>query len=109
MLARQTGQRVVGVVENMAAMVGTDGAIVDLFGSGGAEAVAQGLSTAEDHVPVLGQVPLSIDLRVGGDLGVPVVVGNPSDPAAVAIKALAQKIATTGTSRARKSLGLSAR
>ena len=108
MLARQTGQRVIGIVENMSAMTGPDGHTIDLFGTGGAQAVADGLA-GEKKVPVLGQVPLSIGLRVGGDIGVPVVVHDPSDPAALALKELAHKIATSGPSRAGKSLGLSPR
>jgi ATP-binding protein involved in chromosome partitioning len=102
MLARQTGQRVIGVVENMNAMVATDGTTIDIFGSGGAQAVADGLDSS-----VLGQIPLSVGLRVGGDTGIPVVVSDPSDPSAVAISRLARIIATSGPSRAGKSLGLS--
>jgi ATP-binding protein involved in chromosome partitioning len=108
MLARQTGQRVIGVIENMSAMIGADGVSVDLFGSGGAQAVADGLdSIGSTSVSVLGQVPLSIKLRVGGDTGIPVVVSDPEDPSARAISALAALIATSGQSRAGKSLGLS--
>jgi ATP-binding protein involved in chromosome partitioning len=109
MLARQTGQRVVGVVENMSAMDGPNGTSIDLFGSGGAQAVAAGLTTDQHPVPVLGQVPLSIGLRVGGDTGVPVVAHDPTDPAAQSIIELARVIATSGRSRAGKSLGLSPR
>ncbi len=108
MLARQTGQRVIGVVENMSAMTSPDGRTIDLFGTGGAQAVAEGLS-GDKTVPVLGQIPLSIGLRVGGDTGVPVVVHDPSNPAALALTALAHQIATSGPSRAGKSLGLSPR
>lgn len=104
MLARQTGQRVIGVVENMNAMVGADGQTIDLFGSGGAQAVADGLDST-----VLGHVPLSVGLRVGGDTGIPVVLSSPDDPAAQAISRLATLIATSGPSRAGKSLGLSPR
>lgn len=114
MLARQTGQRIIGVVENMAALVGSDGSTIDLFGSGGAQAVADGLvstssASGDRPVPVLGQVPLSVGLRVGGDTGIPVVLSSPDDPAAQAISELAQKIATSGTSRVGASLGLSPR
>ena len=109
MLARQTGQRVVGIVENMSAMVTPDGTTIDLFGTGGAQAVADGLSDDSTTVPVLGQVPLSVGLRVGGDTGIPVVVSDPSDPSALAITALARVLATSGASRAGKSLGLSPR
>ena len=44
LVARQTGQRVVGVVENMAAMTLPDGSTLELFGSGGGAAVAAALS-----------------------------------------------------------------
>ncbi|MEN9751183.1 MAG: hypothetical protein RLZZ600_230 [Actinomycetota bacterium] len=106
MLARQTGQRVIGVVENMSAMTAADGSTIDLFGSGGAQAVADGLG---DSVPVLVQIPLSVGLRVGGDTGIPVVVSDAQDPSAVAIRELARTIATSGVSRAGKSLGLTPR
>ena len=43
-IAMQTRQRLVGVVENMAAMVLPDGSTLELFGSGGGEAVAASLS-----------------------------------------------------------------
>lgn len=106
MLARQTGQRVIGVVENMNTMTAADGSQIDLFGSGGAQAVAEGLG---GDVPLLGQIPLSVELRKGGDTGVPVVLGSPEDASAQAIRRLARTIATTGVSRAGKSLGLTPR
>ena len=37
-LSLQTGQKVVGVVENMAAMTLPDGTVLDMFGSGGGRA-----------------------------------------------------------------------
>jgi ATP-binding protein involved in chromosome partitioning len=94
LVARQTGQRVIGVVENMAAMVLEDGTILDLFGSGGGARVAAALSAsaregAGEAVPLLASIPLSPTLRLGGDSGTPVVVGSPHDPAARAIAALA--------------------
>lgn len=82
LVARQTGQTVLGVVENMTG---------DLFGSGGGDAVAARLD-----VPVLARVPLSRALREGGDAGVPVVLGDPSDPAAAAILSLADTLAARG-------------
>ena len=108
MLARQTGQRIIGVVENMAAgEVG--GVTLDLFGSGGAQAVADGLTPADaaaDRVVVLGSIPLSVGMRVGGDTGTPVVAGDASDPAAQALTALAARVAKAGASRSGVSLGL---
>ena len=107
-LAQQTGQKILGVVENMTAgSIG--GQQVDLFGSGGADAVAQGLSTSEQTVPVLAQVPLSVALREGGDAGVPAVLSAEADPASQALRELARSILHSGPSRAGKKLPLSPR
>ncbi|WP_405375563.1 MULTISPECIES: Mrp/NBP35 family ATP-binding protein [unclassified Microbacterium] len=92
LVARQTGQRVIGVIENMAALTLPDGSTLDLFGSGGGHAVATALSDGDEDVPLLGSVPLSPALRGGGDAGVPVVVGSPSDEAARAIDEVAGAI-----------------
>jgi ATP-binding protein involved in chromosome partitioning len=80
LVARQTGQTVIGVVENMAG---------ELFGSGGGADLGARLG-----VPVLATIPLSVPLRAGGDTGAPVVLTHPDDPAAVAIAALADALAT---------------
>ncbi|MDD7929559.1 Mrp/NBP35 family ATP-binding protein [Microbacterium sp. NM3R9] len=95
LVARQTGQRVVGVVENMAAMSLPDGTTLDLFGAGGGAAVAAALSSDAD-VPLLGSVPLSPTLRGDADAGRPVVVAHPDDPAARAIVDIADAIARDG-------------
>ncbi|MCG7416031.1 Mrp/NBP35 family ATP-binding protein [Microbacterium sp. ACRRU] len=94
LVARQTGQNPVGVIENMAAMVLPDGTTLDLFGSGGGEAVARALSSDGTDVPLLASVPLSTALRTGGDDGRPVVLANPDDAASVAINAAAGALAT---------------
>lgn len=94
LVARQTGQSVIGVVENMAAMTLPDGTTLDLFGSGGGASVARALSTDDEPVELLASIPLSTSLRTGGDAGVPVVVGAPEDPAARALTALAAAVAS---------------
>ncbi|MEY4102614.1 MAG: hypothetical protein RIR88_748 [Actinomycetota bacterium] len=104
-LARQTGQSILGVVENMGALTLPDGTTMELFGSGGADAVAAELSKdAPQPVTVLAHVPLSQALREAGDAGTPIVLSTPSDPAARALNALATHIATSGPSRVGKSL-----
>lgn len=95
LVARQTGQRVVGVIENMSAMTLPDGTALDLFGSGGGSRVAEALSV-DAPVPLLGSVPLSPALRRDADSGVPVVVAHPGDPAAAAIVRIAETIARGG-------------
>lgn len=107
-VARQTGQRVIGVVENMAGLVQPDGSVLHLFGEGGGDETAARLSRGQDvPVPVLGRVPLSVPLREGGDTGLPVVLGTPEDPAAVALRDIAATITTMGRGLAGRKLGLS--
>ncbi len=93
LVARQTGQSVLGVVENMAAMALPDGTTLDLFGAGGGAEVAAALSTDDEMVELLASVPLSPPLRSSGDSGDPIVVAHPDDPAARAITVLAARLA----------------
>lgn len=101
LVARQTGQKVLGVIENMAGLVQPDGSVIELFGTGGGAEVAARLD-----VPVLASVPLSIALRQGGDAGSPVVLSTPTDAASVAIDAVAARLATRGRGLAGRKLGL---
>lgn len=95
LVARQTGQRVIGVVENMGPMTLPDGTVLDVFGAGGGSTVAAALSADAEPVPLLATIPLSPALRESADAGVPVVVAAPADPAARAIAALAETLART--------------
>ncbi len=106
-VARQTGQTVIGVVENMAGFAQPDGSVLELFGSGGGADAASRLSTPEQPVPLLASVPLSLALREGGDAGRPVVLEYPEDAAARVIRALAHDLATRGRGLAGRKLGLS--
>jgi len=92
LVARQTGQRVVGVIENMAAMILPDGSALDLFGAGGGAAVADALATDSERVALLGSIPLSPNLRSDGDAGAPVVISHPDDPAAAEIARIARDL-----------------
>jgi ATP-binding protein involved in chromosome partitioning len=109
LVARQTGQRVIGVIENMAAMTLSDGSRLELFGAGGGAHVAEALSTPEEPVAVLTSIPLSTSLRAGGDDGVPVVIAHPEDPAAVAIESLAASLTASRRGLAGRSLPLTPR
>lgn len=90
LVARQTGQTVIGVVENLTG---------ELFGSGGGDELAARL-----EVPVLARIPASMPVRRGGDIGAPVVLAHPDDPAAVAISALSEHLATRTRGLAGRSL-----
>ncbi|RUQ87807.1 DUF59 domain-containing protein [Labedella gwakjiensis] len=106
-VARQTGQHVIGVVENMGAFVAPDGTVVEMFGSGGGADVAERLSRGQEAaVPLLASIPLSVDLRRGGDLGIPVVLDRPDDPAARAITALTDAVMSRGRGLAGRPLGV---
>ncbi|MGO1434944.1 MAG: Mrp/NBP35 family ATP-binding protein [Canibacter sp.] len=96
-LARQSGQRVVGVVENMSSFYAPDGSLVELFGSGGGQLVASRL-TDDEHgeVPLLGSVPLSSQFREAGDLGKPAVLTHPNDPAAQEVQRIADELDRQG-------------
>ncbi len=95
-VARQSGQQVIGVIENMAGLAQPDGTVLELFGSGGGAETARRLSTDDEPVPLLGSIPLSIALRLGGDSGRPVVLSCPEDPASVAIAAIADRLLASG-------------
>ena len=60
-------------------------------------------------VPLLGQIPLDILLREGGDAGVPLVLGRPETPAAVALLGIAGKLAAVPRGLTGMSLGLQPR
>ncbi len=107
LVARQTGQRVIGVIENMAGFAQPDGSVIQIFGTGGGADAAARLSTADEPVPLLASIPLSIALREGGDAGEPIVLANPGDPAAAAILAVAGQLAVRGRGLAGRKLGLS--
>ena len=109
-VARQTGQTVVGVIENMAGLAQPDGSVLELFGSGGGAQVAFRLSHGQDdEVPVLASVPLSIALRESGDAGTPVVATLPEDAASRAIASVADALLRRGRGLAGRSLGVTVR
>jgi len=93
-IAHQIHQQVIGVIENMSEYIDpTSGAVISLFGSGGGEETAKRLSQlVGSDVALLGKIPFSVDLRLGGDAGVPVVISDPDSPSAVALNGIAGKL-----------------
>jgi ATP-binding protein involved in chromosome partitioning len=92
MMAQRTGQKLLGVVENMSG---------DAFGEGGGERLA-----AQLGVPLLGTIPLDRALREAGDAGVPVVEADPDAESSRALVALAEAVASTRQAAIRKPLTL---
>jgi ATP-binding protein involved in chromosome partitioning len=67
---------------------------MDLFGSGGGQAVADTLTALVGApVPLLGSVPIEPAVRVAGDAGTPVVISAPDSAAAKAFVAIATTLA----------------
>jgi len=92
MMAQKTGQKLLGVVENMSG---------DAFGEGGGARLADELD-----VPLLGTIPLDRALREAGDAGTPVVESDPDAESSRAIVALAEVVAATRQAAIRKPLTL---
>jgi ATP-binding protein involved in chromosome partitioning len=110
-MASMMHQRVAGVIENMSYLVcphcGPEHRI-DVFGSGGGQQVAGTLSARFGYdVPVLGEVPLDVRLREGGDVGAPIVVEDPESPASVVLASIAEALVAKGRGLAGMQLGLS--
>ena len=106
-IATQTGQKLAGVVENMSYLEMPDGGRMELFGSGGGRVLAERLSAAVGtDVPLLGQIPLDIRLREGGDAGRPVVLTAPETAAAQALQGIAGKLNAKPRGLAGMSLGI---
>jgi len=108
-IAVHSRQRITGVIENMSWMPCPHcGEQVDVFGSGGGETVAEALTRATGtKVPVLGQVPIDVRLREGGDNGRPLTASDPDSPAARVLIGIADKIATRSRGLVGMSLGVS--
>jgi ATP-binding protein involved in chromosome partitioning len=106
-VATQTQQGVVGVVENMSWLEQPDGTRMEIFGSGGGAQVSARLSElVGKDVPLLGQVPLDVAVREGGDNGTPVVLTAPDSPGAKVLADVARGLARRKRGLAGRSLGL---
>jgi ATP-binding protein involved in chromosome partitioning len=82
---RKLNVPILGIVENMSYFIAPDtGHRYDIFGEGGGQRVAE-----EFGVPLLGQIPLEMETRAGGDAGVPITVGHPDSAQAKAFRAIA--------------------
>ncbi|MEN9220595.1 MAG: Mrp/NBP35 family ATP-binding protein [Thermostichales cyanobacterium BF4_bins_65] len=87
---RQLRVPVLGIIENMSYFIPPDAPEkrYDIFGSQGGMMVAQEL-----QVPLLGQIPLEIGVRQGGDTGVPIVISHPDSASAKALLQAAKVVA----------------
>src|ERR1035437_8339112 len=78
----QVNVPVLGVVENMSYFIAPDtGHKYEIFGRGGGQKLCD-----EYGLNFLGQVPIGMEVREGGDNGIPVVVSAPESPQAEAFR-----------------------
>ena len=81
---------ILGLIENMSSYICPNcGHEEHIFGHGGVAAEARKLG-----VPLLGEIPLNIDVRVAGDAGVPIATGD--GPIAEAYARIAQRLVSGG-------------
>ncbi len=86
-MAGKVSLEIAGVIENMAGFTTPAGERYAIFGEGGGQELADELD-----VPLLGKVPLTMPLREQADAGTPLVLSDPDDPAAQAIRQAARGI-----------------
>ncbi|WP_051453561.1 Mrp/NBP35 family ATP-binding protein [Hippea sp. KM1] len=78
----------IGVIENMSYFICPHcGARTDIFDHGGAKKFAN-----ETGLDFLGEIPIDVEVREGGDKGKPIVVSNPTSPVAQAFEDVARSI-----------------
>ena len=87
LMFRKVNVPLLGVAENMSYFIDPAGGRHHLFGEGGGARIAGELGTT-----LLGQVPLLPEIRTGGDAGVPVVVSDPTGPAATVFGSIARSL-----------------
>ena len=79
---------ILGIVENMSYFACPHcGERTDIFASGGV-----GRECKRINVNILGEIPLDIQIRVGGDSGKPVVADKPDNPQSKTFLEIAEKI-----------------
>jgi ATP-binding protein involved in chromosome partitioning len=86
-MANKVDLELMGVIENMSAFTGPDGARISIFGEGGGQLLADDLD-----IPLLAKIPLETDLREHSDDGTPLVLEDPDHPASQAIRQAARGI-----------------
>ena len=102
-MARNARMPVAGVVENMSALVcGSCHESTALFGSGGGDRLAESIDA-----PLLGRVPLDIELREAGDAGVPAMITAPQSHSAQELRRIATELPVVRRSLVGRSLPLS--
>jgi len=86
------GTPILGMIENMSTHIcSACGHEEHMFGHGGVAAEAEKLK-----VPLMGEIPLHIDIRLASDGGAPIVVSKPNSPNAQAFRKIARQMIKDG-------------
>jgi len=81
---------VIGVIENMSSFLCPNCQHeTHIFGNGGVKAAAERMG-----LPFLGEVPIDLAIREGGDSGTPIVLGHPESPETRVFMDMARRLAT---------------
>lgn len=79
---------ILGLIENMSYFLSPEsGTRYDIFGTGGGEREAKRLG-----VPLLGEIPIDIATREGGDRGIPITDADPGSRVSKAFLAIARRL-----------------
>jgi ATP-binding protein involved in chromosome partitioning len=78
---------ILGIVENMSYFIAPNGERIEIFGHGGGRAEA-----GRRKVPFLGEIPIYVEIRRGGDAGSPVVASHPQEAPAQAFIKIAKSL-----------------
>jgi ATP-binding protein involved in chromosome partitioning len=91
LMFKQLEVPILGVVENMSYFVCPCGCNhrTDIFGHGGGRKIAE-----QYEVRFLGEVPLDMSIRDGGDAGKPIMIAAPTSPHAEAFRHIASQVAS---------------
>ncbi len=89
---RKTKTPVLGMIENMSTFICPKcGEETSIFGHGGAREEAEKLG-----IPFLGEIPLNMDIRLGGDGGAPIVASRPDSGESKTFAQIAQRLIDGG-------------
>jgi len=87
--------QIIGVIENMSYLELPDGQKMDIFGTGGGKRLAE-----EAETVYLGGIPIDPDVRIGGDVGEPIIISNPDSEAAKTLIDIAKFVSLSSSIRA---------
>ena len=89
---RQMGTPILGMIENMSTHICSNcGHEEHVFGHGGVAAEAEKLG-----LPLLGEIPLHLDIRMAADGGAPIVVSRPDSAQAQGFRGVARALIEAG-------------